>query len=200
MPDNHIIIYGYHRDIERLLNAQMNDSWFPVDYDTFKAKIEFRPLGQEIKFEICGFKTRGVWQNHPGVAYGYRFEKDGKAIVYSTDSEHGLDKVNDDYHFIDFFKDADLLIFDAQYTLEDNIVFKQNWEHSNNVVADELAMWSNRKKVLIFHHDPANTDENLSEFLRLTREYQEIVERRFHNVAKIVPALKIELAYNGLIY
>ena len=200
MPDNHIIIYGYHSDIERLFNAQMNDSWFPVDYDTFKAKIEFRPLEQDSEFEICGFKTRGIWQNHPGVAYGYRFEKDGKAIVYSTDSEHDLDKVKDGYHFIDFFRDADLLMFDAQYTLEDNIVSKQNWGHSNNVVAVELAMRANCKQLLIFHHDPANTDENLSEFHRLTLEYQEVVERRFRGFGSIVPALKIDLAHDGLVY
>ncbi|MGB0371891.1 MAG: MBL fold metallo-hydrolase [Opitutales bacterium] len=199
IPGNKIIIYGYHSDIERLFNAQMNDAWFPVDYDTFRADIEFRPMEPESSFEICGYSAKGIWQNHPGVAFGYRFEKNGRAIVYSTDSEHDLDKVSDTYHFIDFFKDADLLIFDAQYTLQDNIVSKQNWGHSNNVIAVELAMRSNAKKLLIFHHDPANSDENLSEFLRITLEHQKVVERRFTASNVSVPDLNIGLAHDGLI-
>ncbi|MEM7672864.1 MAG: MBL fold metallo-hydrolase [Verrucomicrobiota bacterium] len=199
IPGNTIIIYGYHSDIERLFNAQMNDAWFPVNYDSFRANIEFRPMEPESPFEICGYRARGVWQNHPGVAFGYRFERNGKAIIYSTDSEHDLEKVNDAYHFIDFFRDADLLIFDAQYTLEDNIVSKQNWGHSNNVIAVEMAMRSNVKHLLIFHHDPANSDENLSDFLNLTLEYREVVERRFQSSGVDAPNLKIGLAHDGLV-
>ena len=34
-------------------------------------------------------------QLHAGDSYGYRFERDGKAVVYSTDSEHKLDDPDD---------------------------------------------------------------------------------------------------------
>ena len=197
VPGNKIYIYGYHQEIERLFKAQMNDSWFPVGFESFKADIVFRPMEPESPFEICGFQIRGIRQNHPGVAFGYRFEKAGKAIIYSTDSEHVLETIDDDYPFLEFFEGADLLIFDAQYTLEDNVVSKQNWGHSNNFIAVELAVRAQVKQLMIFHHDPANTDENLGKFLSMTEDYMEIVKKRLSlgDVSNI--DVKLCLAYDG---
>lgn len=197
-PENKVIFYGYHDDTERLFRAQVDDAWFPVEYGSFKAEIEFRTMSSETPFEVCGYAVKSMRQNHPGAAYGYRLEKGGKAIVYSTDAEHQLEDVDDNYRFVEFFKNADLLIFDAQYTLRDNVVSKQNWGHSNNVVATELAMRSAAKRLLIFHHDPENKDTKLSGFLMHTRDYAEIVKERFAKVGRPVPALKIDLAYDGL--
>ncbi len=53
---------------------------------------------------------------HPGGAYGYRIELDGKVMVFCTDVEHGnsIDK-----NVVKLAEDADLLIHDAQFTDEE---------------------------------------------------------------------------------
>ena len=56
-----------------------------------------------------------------------RFAKDGQRIVYSSDSEHTVESNKEDYPFVEFFKDADVVIFDAQYELFDAIDTKASW-------------------------------------------------------------------------
>ena len=73
-----------------------------------------------------------------GDSYGYRFESAGKVVVYSTDSEHPLDEAGHTERFVGFFRDADLVIFDAMYSLADAISVKADWGHSSNIVGVEL--------------------------------------------------------------
>ena len=43
----------------------------------------------------------------------------GRTVVYSTDSEHPLAEAAHE-RFVEFFRDADLVIFDAMYSLADS--------------------------------------------------------------------------------
>ena len=54
------------------------------------ATIQFVHLEPDHWHEIDGFRVKAKLQPHHGDSYGYRFEKNGKAIVYSTDGEHKL--------------------------------------------------------------------------------------------------------------
>ena len=60
-------------------------------------------------------------QRHSGDSYGFRFVAQGKSVVYSTDSEHKLEERAETERFVAFFRDADLVIFDAMYSLADAI-------------------------------------------------------------------------------
>jgi len=111
-------------------------------------------------------------------------------VVYSTDSEHKEDAEVEDYVFIEFFKNADLLIFDAQYTLLDAVDGKENWGHSSNLSAVELAVRSGVKRLCLFHSEHTYDDESLDQFLNDTREYLKIHDHTY--------PLKIYLAYDGL--
>ena len=53
--------------------------------------IEFVRLEPDRDYEIAGLRVRAKRQHHAGDSYGYRFEQDGKVVVYSTDSEHKQD-------------------------------------------------------------------------------------------------------------
>jgi ribonuclease BN (tRNA processing enzyme) len=154
------------------------------------ADIEFIVLEEGKEYQIAGFTMRGAKQNHPGDSYGYRFEKDGRSVVYSTDSEHKDEALEKDYALLDFFKDADLLIFDAQYSWLDAITAKENWGHSSNIMAVELSVKSRVKHLCIYHNEPTLDDERLDNFLEDTRGYL-ILYAEAHS-------LKIDLAYDGL--
>jgi len=78
-------------------------------------------------------------QSHSGDSYGYRFVRDGRIIVYSTDSEHRLDVPDAVEGAATFFADADLVIFDAMYSLAEAVSVKEDWGHSSNVVGSSCA-------------------------------------------------------------
>ncbi len=199
IPGNRIVIYGIHPEIKQILEHQMRPPWFPVTTEAIKSQLEFRlhQPGETINLNGVTIKTRE--QLHPGKSCGYRFEADGHSFVYSTDSEHDENAYRGDYDFIDFIQDTDLLIFDAQYNLHDATFNKVNWGHSSNIMGVELASRGKVKHLVIFHHEPSNRDENLSEFLFSTRSYGDIFYSETDPDRKnaCYPE-KISLAFDGM--
>jgi hypothetical protein len=71
---------------------------------------------------------------HGGDSFGYRFEKDGKSVVYSTDSEHKLENRTEAEAFAAFFRDADVVVFDPQ-RIADRATFAEPLQRSVGIVA-----------------------------------------------------------------
>ena len=65
------------------------------------------------------------------------------------------------YPFVAFYRDADLLIFDAMYSLADQISVKEDWGHSSNMIAVELAQLAGVKHLVLFHHEPIDDDRTI---------------------------------------
>jgi phosphoribosyl 1,2-cyclic phosphodiesterase len=129
-----IRIHGCHEALETGLRRQHGGPSFPVDFAQLPSTIEFVRLVPGQTYEIAGFRVTAMRQFHAGDSYAYRFERDGKSVVYSTDSEHKLDDPATAQAFTDFFRDADLVIFDAMYSLADAFSIKEDWGHSSNIV------------------------------------------------------------------
>ena len=110
---NHIRIYGCHNVLSEALHNQQADPCFPVDFRLLAATIEFITLEPGRTYEVAGLSVTSLKQFHSGDSYGYRFSRGGKSIVYSTDCEHKYSKLDESYPFVAFYRDADLLIFDA---------------------------------------------------------------------------------------
>jgi len=111
-------------------------------------------------------------------------------VVYTTDSEHKLEDRHEAESFANFFRNADLVIFDAMYALAEAISVKADWGHSSNIVGVELCQMARAKHLMLFHHEPANDDETLDGLLREARRFEELT-RGDH-------ALKVSAAYDGL--
>jgi phosphoribosyl 1,2-cyclic phosphodiesterase len=138
LPGNHVRIYGCHDALEEAFRRQNAAPSFPVDFSRMAARIEFIRLEPERDYDIAGLRVRAKRQHHGGDSYGYRIERAGKVVVYSTDSEHKQDDPKEVEAFVEFFREADLVIFDAQYSLADAISVKEDWGHSSNVVGVEM--------------------------------------------------------------
>jgi len=91
LPGNHVRIYGCHDVLEEAFRRQNAAPCFPVDFSRMAATIEFVRLEPERDYDIAGFRVRAKRQHHGGDSYGYRLERAGKVVVYSTDSEHKQD-------------------------------------------------------------------------------------------------------------
>jgi len=190
VPGNLIRIYGCHDDLEDALRRQQEPPSFPVPFSQLAATIEFVPLAPGKTHEIDGVKVTPNVQFHSGESYGFRFEHDGKSLVYSTDSEHKLDDNRDTQRIVAFFRGADMVIFDAMYSLAEAVSVKADWGHSSNVVGVELCQMAGAKKLALFHHEPANDDTAIAGILRDSRRLEELTRQG--------KALEVIAAYDGL--
>ena len=190
IPGNRVVIYGGHTELESALRRQQERPSFPVDFSIFGAKLEFVHLEPGKDYDIAGVRVRALLQRHAGDSYGYRFESQGKAVVYSTDSEHPLTDHRHLEHFVEFFRGADLVIFDAMYSLADAITVKADWGHSSNVVGVELCQRAGARHLCMFHHEPVFDDAAIEAVLDETRRLEE--------VTRGASRLQVSAAYDGL--
>jgi anti-anti-sigma factor len=174
IPGNRIRIYGCHEVLSEALRTQHSAPWFPVDFRELASTIEFITLEPDRTYEIAGLSVTSIRQFHSGNSYGYRFSQGGKSIVYSTDCEHKYSSLDESYPFVAFYRNADMLIFDAMYSLGDSISVKEDWGHSSNVVAVELAHAAGVKRLVLFHHEPVYDDRMIEEVLTETIRFEEI--------------------------
>jgi len=190
IPGNRLVFYGGHENLEAALRRQMDPPSFPVSFDVFRAAIDFVRLAPDVPHDVAGVRVTLKHQHHAGDSYGYRFEKGGRTIVYSTDSEHQLTEPGELVAFTEFFRDADLVIFDAMYSLAEATSVKADWGHSSNIVGVELCQAAKVKELCLFHHEPALDDAALTKMLTETRRFEEITRR--------AAPLRISAAYDGL--
>jgi phosphoribosyl 1,2-cyclic phosphodiesterase len=187
---NRVRIYGCHERLREAFERQHGPPSFPIPFSYLSATIEFVPLKVGEPAEICGFTVTPGKQHHGGDSFGYRFERDGKVLVYATDSEHKFETREDEEPFVRMFRNADVLIFDAMYSLGDAVSMKEDWGHSSNVIGVELAQKAGVKHLVLFHHEPRYDDATLERVLNEARRYGEITgEGR---------PLEISSAYDGL--
>jgi phosphoribosyl 1,2-cyclic phosphodiesterase len=192
IPGNRIRIYGAHAELERAFRRQQAAPSFPVDFSALGAQIEFVGLDPAIEHDIAGMSVQLMLQRHAGDSYAYRFSAAGKAVVYSTDSEHTLTDLDETRRFATFFHNADVVIFDAMYSLADSISVKADWGHSSNIVGVDLCLMAGARHLCLFHHEPVQGDEAIARVLAESRRYEEIAR------AATQEPLHISAAYDGM--
>ena len=174
---------------ERLVRFQHFD-FFPVPFDSFGSTINFVDLSETPTYQI-GEDVFVSWlaNDHPGTSFSYRIEHKGKVVVFSTDAEYKDISFKAMSPVMDFFRGADILIFDAQYVFTDAVQMKRDWGHSSSFVGIDLALDAEVKELLLFHHDPMHTDVTLLKNLQQARQY----------LVSMKPGsnLSIDLAYDG---
>ena len=190
VPGNTITIYGCHAWLEEAFRRQHGAPSFPVEWSRLGADVRFVHLEPDRPYELAGFRVTARRQRHTGDSYGYRFERQGRTVVYSTDSEHKLDNRTQTERFVQFFRDADLVVFDAMYSLADAISVKADWGHSSNIIGVELCQMARVKHLVLFHHEPAYDDSTIEGVLRETR--------RFEELTRGTQPLQVSAAYDGL--
>lgn len=189
-PGNRIIVYGCHDDIEEALVQQQKAPYFPVGLHEAGAVFEFVQLEPDRWYDIAGVQVRPLRQHHPGVSYSYRLEQGAAAMVYATDCEHHLSPAGHDRNFVQFLRDADLLVMDAQYDFATSQTLKKDWGHSSNIVAVEMAKEAGVRRLGLFHHEPTESDDALLAFYEQTVGYA--------RVHKPETPLDVFMAYDGL--
>ena len=190
IPGNRLKLCGgknLSATLAETLAGQMNFPNFPVTLDQMAATISFHQFEDGQSMDLGdGIVVTSLQMSHPNGSYGYRLSYQDKVITYCTDTEHGEAP---DKHVLELAKDADLFIYDAQYTPEEYAgdmdgTPRVGWGHSTFVEGAKLAKMSGVSKLVLFHHDPGQSDEAVLEKERRCRE--------------LFPAT--DAAFEGLVY
>jgi phosphoribosyl 1,2-cyclic phosphodiesterase len=202
-PATRLSLYGpgaSEQALEECLSHNQAPQVFPVSLREMSAAKEFHSLTETecIVLDENGVRvTRGsvgispsavvirVLKSyaHPGGSYAYRIEYRGRSLVYATDTEG---YVGGDRRLTAFARGADLLIHDAQYSLED-YVLKQGYGHSTPQMACEVARAAGVKHLALFHHDPAYDDESV-------HDLEEQAQALFSGAFSAREGLEVELS------
>jgi ribonuclease BN (tRNA processing enzyme) len=125
-----------------------------------QASLEFRQIDADKWHQIGNFRVYPMRLSHPGLTYGYRVEAGRSCLVIATDSEYQRVDPASTARYVEFFRDADLLVFDAQYSLNEALD-KLDWGHSTAIMGAELAHRAGAKRLALAHHDPTSSDDDI---------------------------------------
>jgi phosphoribosyl 1,2-cyclic phosphodiesterase len=170
VPGNRLTLRSPHAHLEAAFTGQQIEMYFPVPLDYLRADVRFERMAAGAWSQIGALRVYPLPMTHPGESYSYRIEHDGASLVYATDAEFPRMHARDTRTFVEFFQDADLLIFDAQYSLNDALD-KRDWGHSSPMMGAELAHRAGVRRLALFHHDPMADDRTIYAGLRQAEAY-----------------------------
>ncbi len=171
--------------LESIIGAQLSYRYWPVRQSELAATIEYAQLKETVLDLGRGLIVKTKYLNHPILCLGYRFEYEGKSIITAYDNEPfrnvfptdpqdpGYDEDaakegelaarEENEKILRFYQGADVLIHDTQYTQKEYEGGKIGWGHSSFEHAINSAHKAGVKKLVLFHHDPNRTDDQLEE-------------------------------------
>ncbi len=157
-----ILMMGKHwtRDqLKEILMAQMGGNFFPIDFTQMGAHFNFVAIGGKVVQRSSRISVEARLHEHPGGAYGFRLERNGKVVVIVTDIEHsnGIDPGT-----VALAKNADVLIHEAQYTNQ-QLNERKGWGHSSFDQAMLVAEMAEARQLIMTHHDPDHNDAFLTQ-------------------------------------
>lgn len=167
---NHFTLYGQTKvnsTFADLMKGQMTYQHFPVSLGEMGSTIEFHELDSGIELDLGDdILLNTIHTNHPNGSLAYRLNYKGRSCCYITDTEH--------YSCVDpklknFVKDADLVIYDSNYTDEEYPQFV-GYGHSTWQEAVKLMAASGAKKLVLFHHDKGRSDDEMEKVENQARE------------------------------
>jgi len=177
IPGNTFTVYGLNQGDQKaysILSGQMSSAYFPVKFSDLGSNIVSNDL-ETCKGMFGDVKVSWFSQHHEGGSYAYSFEYNGLKFVFSTDNEVDLgfedpEEIQGNLNkmrpvepaYLDFIRDADLLIADGQYT-EEEYPTKITWGHPRATTLVDASIQANVKKLAITHHDPMHTDRAVDE-------------------------------------
>ena len=164
-------------DPGNILERVYSPPFWPVSLSSYAGDVRILPLS--FPFQIGELIVEGIPGCHPGCSYIIKLSWRDKSIVYASDYEYEKDSF---LRLIELAKDADLVLYDGQYS-SDELKSHKGFGHSSVNYALELLDRCRARFMWIVHHHPQRTDAELDAMaarilrknVHFTREGDEIV-------------------------
>ena len=190
-PSKEVHIWGPASNAQSLrarLGRYFSPPLFPVYFRNLSCKLFIHEI-ENSSFAIGPFSIQSCYVTHPGPTVGFRIQSRQRVFTYIPDHEPvlGRSELIKDIKWLsgsDLALNADILLHDAQYTLEE-YKDKVGWGHSSMEDAIQFASLTGVKHLLLTHHDPMHSDAQLHQFFKRLKE----------NVAC---SISYEMAHEGL--
>lgn len=212
VPSTRLGIYGpvtFEEDtLEEVIGGQLQYRYFPVTMAELAAEMRYHRIGETTLNLEDGLVVRTHYLNHPITCLGYRFEQEGKVVVTLFDHEPYRNLFADDpetraegeaaaaaenRRIEAFMAGADVVLHDAQYTHREYLNGRLGWGHSSMEWAVNAAARARVKKLVLIHHDPERTDDQLE---ALEQNYRSAIASRSPAGR---PVLDIVFAREGMV-
>lgn len=191
---NEIHYYAVQSELEDVIRNKFRKPLFPVSFEMLGAKIIFHRLEPRKPIKVHDLMITPYQLDHPDPCWGYRVENDGKAYAHCVDTE-GIRVTPEELGPDEaLYHNADLMYFDAQYTLPE-LAEKANWGHSASQLGLDIAFQENIRRVIFAHHDPGANTQQIYNLEKETREYYDLKTKK--SSAKL-PDVQWQFAYEGL--
>lgn len=192
-PNTTMHIYSPDESAPFFLREQMKQPFYPVQYDTaFTKNIIYHKIEPGIKFFINSTEISCKKMSHPGSSYSYSVYENGKKFIYATDVELNATDFEKTKENTDFFQNADVLILDSQYTVEE-AAEKENWGHSAFCYAIDFASTWNISTLYLYHHEPTYDDRKVHSILQAGQWYSDYIDKGKVSVRLATEDTEIEI-------
>ena len=166
-PDARTALYAPAQgDTERVLRRVMAPPHFPITPGELRGSWRFEAL-EPGTHEIEGFAVTASEIPHKGGrTFGYRVSDGTATVAYLSDHcptalGPGPDGLGERHHAaLALALDCDLLIHDAQFT-DEELPARAHFGHASCGYAVALAQEARVGRLLLFHHDPPRTDDDV---------------------------------------
>lgn len=198
MKGNKLVFHHVHETMPDDIRVCFNGVNFPVPWSVLGSEREFVRHETHTPFAVGGMTVTPFVLDHPGRSFGYRVEAGGKSIVIAGDSEYkrvtpealGADRA--------CYQHADVLVFDAQYDL-DELVRRFDFGHSSPIVGVGVAMREHVRKLVLTHHDPYASDDKIHQSLRMATDHRDSLMAAAAEAGRpVTTTLDVVAAWDGM--
>ncbi len=176
-PDASVVLYQPAQgDPIEVLSRIIAPPHFPISPHQLRGRWDFRML-ETGTHEIEGFTVEARDIPHTGGrTMGFRISDGRSSIAYMSDhapiSLGGGPRGEGEFHeaALALADDVDLLIHDAQYTRAE-FPARAHFGHSTVDYAIELGERAGVGKVVLFHHDPSRTDDQIDALVAVNQHH-----------------------------
>jgi phosphoribosyl 1,2-cyclic phosphodiesterase len=166
-----------------LLAKMMSPPSFPISPEGLRGTWTFNAL-QPGRIEIAGFGVTAAEVAHKGGrTFGYRIEDSSGSVAYLPDHAP-IQGCSDQVRAM--IRDVDVLLHDAQF-LESERATADLFGHATVDEAISLATEAKARTLVLFHHGPARTDDQLDAIERELDELANVVLAAEGQVLEVPP-------------
>jgi phosphoribosyl 1,2-cyclic phosphodiesterase len=184
IPGTQISVYALltaANELDQVIGGITRHEFFPMPLEAVPAQFQFQKVEPGVDFVIGGFHVTPIALNHPFGSVGYRFDADGVAWAYVSDTAP-FDRVLHKQHFlagpeplsdgdraalaamraalVERLRGVHTAVYDTHFTPEEYARFP-HYGHSTPDQALEVCLEAGVRRLVLYHHAPSHSDEQM---------------------------------------